>query len=347
LYGRGCADDKAGIVIHAASVAAWKETFGAPPVNIKVLLEGEEEAGSAGLEAFCQNNKELLRCDVLVLTDCSNFAPGTPGITTSLRGLVEFELELQSLQAPVHSGMWGGPVPDPVTALCKIISGLTDEQGRPNIHELLATVRPPTPLEEATLNKLPYSAKQFRHEVGLLPEVQILAEDSKILHKIWREPSLTVHIIEAGKRGETGNTLMDKAWCRLTVRLAPGMDPSLTQKLITQKIHELTPWGLKCKVESPTANPAWFTDVTHPYFELAQNAWSKAFGQSAVFMGCGGSIPFVEHLSNALGGIPSLLVGVEDPYTLAHSENESLYIPDFHRAVAAQIEFYNMLAKES
>jgi len=345
LFGRGSADDKAGIAVHAASIAAWLQGVGHLPVNVKVILEGEEEIGSPNLTTYLEKYREQLQCDFMVLTDCANYDTGKPSLTTSLRGLVTFELTVSALKSPLHSGMWGGPIPDAVAALCKILATLTDEEGRVAVPGLRDMAIPPTADELADFRALKMTEEIFRQQAGILEGVNLFAKGEDFLVKLWREPALSINALRAGGSGAVGNVLMDSAWARIGLRLAPGMDPEICTRQLSQHLQRVCPWGLHLKIEPEQGAKPWKTHPDHPVFEVAKKSLTKGYGNPAVCIGCGGTIPFVDHFTQVLGDVPALLVGIEDPYTNAHSENESLHLGDFDKAVRSQIHFFADLAE--
>ncbi len=340
LFARGIADDKAGVLIHAASIAAWLETAGTLPVNVKVLIEGEEEIGSVHLSTFLETYRETLRADCMVLTDCTNFDTGLPSLTTTLRGLISMDVTVTALDHPLHSGMWGGPIPDPIMGLSKILATLVDENGRLALPELWEKVVPPTEAELEDMRRLGMDDATFRRQAGIADGVRLFGKDHELLLKTWREPSLVVNSIQSGGKKIAGNVIMDSAWARIGLRLVPDMDHSEAMRVLTAAIKRACPWGLRCEVEPEQGANAWMTKPDHPVFALAKESLRRGYGREAVLIGCGGTIPFVDHFTKALGDIPALLVGIEDPYTNAHSENESLDVSDFHKAVRSQIHFF-------
>lgn len=343
LYGRGVADDKAGLAVHAASIAAWLQTEGALPVNVKVLIEGEEEIGSPNLSKYLQHYKERLACDLMVLTDLANYDVGKPSLTTSLRGLVTLEVTVSALKSPLHSGMWGGPVPDPAAGLCKMLATLTDENGRVAVPGLLDQVIPPTPDELADFRALRMTEETFRKQAGVLPGVSLFGDREELLVRLWREPAFSINAVEAGLRKSAGNVLLDSAWARVGLRLAPGMDPDACTRLLEAHLRATCPWGLRLDIVPGQGSKPWKTRPDHPVFEIAKKSLTAGYGSEAVCIGCGGTIPFVDQFTEALGDVPALLVGIEDPYTNAHSENESLHLGDFDKAVRSQIRFFRDL----
>ncbi|HKP94584.1 MAG TPA: M20/M25/M40 family metallo-hydrolase [Fibrobacteria bacterium] len=347
LFARGIADDKAGVIIHAASVAAWLRTSGSLPVNVKVIIEGEEEIGSTHLGAFLEKYRDRLRADCVVLTDCSNFDTGLPSLTTTLRGLISMDVTVTALDHPLHSGMWGGPVPDPVQGLAKILAKLSDESGRVAVPGIWDDVVPPSAAEMEDMRKLGMQDGVFREQAGIGPGVELFAKGSGLLAKMWREPSIAVNSIQAGGKKIAGNVIMDSAWARVGLRLVPDMQHAKAMRLLTDFIRANCPWGLKVEVVPEQGTNPWMTKPDHPVFAVAKKSLGRGYGREAVLIGCGGTIPFVDSFTRVLGDIPALLVGIEDPYTNAHSENESLGLADFHSSVRSQIHFFADLAAAS
>jgi cysteinylglycine-S-conjugate dipeptidase len=345
LYGRGTADDKAGILVHTASIRSYLQTNGNLPVNVKVVVEGEEETGSEHLEQFLTKYKQKLQGDVIVLTDCGNFDTGIPTITTSLRGIVAMEVEVKVMDHPLHSGSWGGPGPDPVLALSKMLAALMDDNGRITIPGIYDDVKPLSPAEEKSLKALNYTDDEFRRQAELLPGVKILGGNEPALKKMARLPSLAVNAIQAGSRKGVANIINDSAWCKVGIRTAPNMDPKKTEEQLKNHLMKHAPWGVEVKITPEGHAPWWTTNPEGPAFKKAHDALTKAYGKECVYVGTGGSIPFVGPFAEVLGGAPALLVGVEDPYTNAHSENESLHLGDFKKAILGSVYLYEELSK--
>lgn len=343
LYGRGTADDKAGVVIHTATIGSYLDTVGKLPVNVKLIIEGEEEIGSGHLPKFLQKYRSKLSADVMVLTDTQNYDTGLPALTVSLRGLVAFEIEVRAHRTSMHSGMWGGPVVDPVQALCKMLATVTDTEGRLVVPGIWDQVRPLSDKDEKAMGELPFELLEFRTQAGLLPQTRFLpARDGTVkpLAQMWREPSFSINAIQASTRTGAANIINDSAWAKIGVRIVPDMDPQKTLQLLTDHLKRVAPWGVEVHFHIDALNRAWGTVPTGKAFDAALRALEKGYGRKPVLMGCGGTIPFVEPLSDALGGAPALLIGVEDPYTNAHSENESMDLADFEKAIRAMIHFY-------
>ena len=344
LYGRGVSDDKAGVVMQAAAIASYLASTGNLPVNVKVLIEGEEEVGSTNLNKLLQDQHELFSADTVLIADSENFDSGVPSLTASLRGIVTVNIEVRSLSSSVHSGTWGGPLPDPVLALSKMLASLVDEQGKPAIPGLLDKVRRISPAEKRALDNLPFDETLYRKQGNILEGVTMVGGEGSVYEKMWHRPSIAVNAIEASSRKQAANIINDVAWARIGIRIVPDMDPQETLTLLKKYLLKQAPWGVEVKIEQESPSRWWRTDTRGPMFEAALSALEKGYGIKPAVVGAGGSIPFVQTMTDALGGVPALLFGVGDPYTAAHSENESLLIADWEKGCKSLIHLFTGLA---
>ena len=345
LYGRGASDDKGGIMMHLAAVSSWLQGAGRLPVNVKVLIEGEEEVGSGNLEQILKEHGRLLAADAVVIADSENFETGTPSLTASLRGIVTVTVEVRSLSSSVHSGTWGGPLPDPVLALARMLATLVDDQGRPAIPGILGKVRPLSPRDRASLESLPFQDALYRKQSRVLDSVNIIGGPGTVYEKMWYRPSIAVNAIEASSRKQAANIINDAAWARVGIRIVPDMDPLETLGLLKDHLMKQAPWGVQVTVNPESPSRWWRTDTEGPIFEAALSALEKGYGRKPVVTGAGGSIPFVQTITETLGGVPALLFGVGDPYAANHSENESLVIADWESACRSLIHLFAELGE--
>lgn len=347
LYGRGAADDKAGIAAHCAAAAAWNAVADHPPVNLTVVIEGEEEIGSPHFSQFLDAHAAELRADCVVIADLANVDTGLPSLTTSLRGHVCVEVELRALKSPLHSGMWGGPVPDVVMALCRLLATCTDAAGAITIPGLVDAVRPLTAAERAGFARIPFSSERFAEQAGLLRGAGLIGDAVEVHAQLWRRPTLTINAIQAGERGRTGNVLMDAAWARMGIRIVPDMAGATVLRLLTAHLQQHCPAWATLEITADRAGEAWSTATDHPIFAVARHALQLGYGVAPVDIGCGASIPFVGEVTARLGGIPALLIGVEDPACAAHAENESVHLGDLASAIAAETALFGLLGEWS
>lgn len=344
MWGRGTADDKAGIMCHCAAAAAWNATAGAPPINLVAVIEGEEEVGSPHFSAFLKQHLAELRADAVLVMDAGNYAAGLPSITTSLRGHLVVEVELSALKAPLHSGIWGGAVPDPAAALARLLATLTDDQGRIAVPALLQGVRPLSDADRADFARLPYTPAWFAEVSGMLDPAQAPRDAVEAHARLWRQPALAINAIQCGERGRTGNVVMDSAWARLGLRIVPDQDPATLMRALCDHLRARAPAGMRLELTEREPGPAWGTDTAHPAFAAARAALARGFGVQPVAIGCGASIPFVGEMTALLGGVPALLLGVEDPQSGAHAENEGLLLSDALSALKSEVALMGYLA---
>jgi cysteinylglycine-S-conjugate dipeptidase len=346
LYGRGSADDKAGAVMHAAAVGAWLRAVGATPCNVKILIEGEEEIGSLHLESFLQQHAEDFHADVIVLADAGNWAVGRPALTYALRGIAELTVRVRSLEAPQHSGMFGGVLPDPVLALSRMLGTLVDDAGRLAVPGVLDDVRPMTAAETARTGLLVFDEALYRRHAGLLPGTRLIGDpDLSVWQRLWMQPAVDVIGLDAQPIAGSSNQVLAEAAARVSLRLAPGQDPARCLRVLADHLRSTAPWGVTVEIaHGKEFVPGWLCEPRGPAFEAADAALRTAFGVPPVYMGVGGSIPFVGPFAAALGGAPALLTGPADPTSRIHSEDESVHLEDLRRHIHAEAILLTELA---
>ena len=346
LYGRGTADDKGGCMTHVAAVASYLKGAGGLPCNVKFIIEGEEEIGSENLGKFLEKYKHMLAADFIVLSDTANFDTGVPALTYQLRGIVQVDLEVKVLDHPVHSGMWGGPVPDPVQVLADLIADLRNKDGSLNIPGLYKDVAKPGKKQLKRIRNLPFDEKKFKNEAGLVKGAKLWGEKGySVYEQIWTRPSLTVIATESHEFAGSSNQIVDSARARLSLRTVPDMDGRKAGEQLVKKLTKKPPFGVEVTAKINGSTPWWTTDPDGPAFEAARRALKAGFKKEAAMIGAGGSIGFVQPFSDLLGGAPCLLTGVEDPPCNAHSENESLHLGDFRKCIASTVHLYDELSR--
>ncbi|MFN3923683.1 MAG: dipeptidase [Pseudarthrobacter sp.] len=326
LYGRGAADDKAGIMAHVAAYAAVSEVLGsALGLGVTFFFEGEEEAGSPTFRSFLEENRELLRADVIVVADSSNWKVGIPALTTSLRGLVDGTIEVQVLKHAVHSGMYGGPVLDAPTLLSRLIATLHDDEGNVAIEGLLARDTAAVDLPE----------EDYRADASVLDGVR-LAGSGSIASRLWTKPALSIIGFDAPSVDAASNTLLPRARAKFSLRLAPGQIPEEAMEAVRRHVESNAPFGARVTFTPGESGNPFLTDTSSPAASLAMWALGEAWGVPAVETGIGGSIPFIADLTELYPDVQILVTGVEDPDSRAHSANESLHLGDFRKAILAE-----------
>ena len=323
LYGRGAADDKAGIAVHVGALRALGDDL---PVTVRFFIEGEEEVASATLPDLLRQYRDQLAADVIVIADSGNWDIGVPALTTSLRGLVRVDVEVRTLTHAVHSGMWGGLVPDAIMALTRLLSTLWAEDGSPAVAGLVS----------GPAASVDYPEERLRAESGAAPETNWIGA-GPVVERLWTRPAITVTGFDAPKVAGASNTLVPVACARVTIRLAPGDTSANGIARLQEHLERHVPWGAKLTTTvvdkgEPTVLPA-----TGPAYAAARSALAEAWdGTAPVDMGIGGSIPFIAEFQEMFPGASILVTGVEDPDTRAHGPNEGLHLPEFERAVLAE-----------
>ena len=346
LYGRGTADDKAGVMTHVAAVASYLKSAGTLPCNVKFLVEGEEEIGSGNLGRFLEKYRDRMAADVIVLSDTANFDTGVPALTYQLRGIVQVDVEVQVLDHPLHSGMWGGPVPDPVQVLCGLIASLRGKRGELDVPGLYKDVAKPSKKQLKRIRKLPFSEKKFKKEGALVDGVKLAGEKGySVYEQLWTRPSLTVIAMESHPIQGSSNQIVDSARARLSLRTVPNMDGNKAGMQLVKKLVGEAPHGVHVTARINGSTPWWTTDPEGPAFEAARRALKAGFKKDTAMIGAGGSIGFVQPFADLLGGVPCLLMGVEDPPCNAHSENESLHLEDWVKCMRSAVYLYDELSR--
>ncbi|QJU53406.1 dipeptidase [Herbiconiux sp. KACC 21604] len=326
LYGRGAADDKAGVLSHLAAVRALAEVAGPDfDLGIAVFIEGEEEFGSRSFQNFLRENRDRLAADVIVVADSDNWDENTPSLTVSLRGNVTFRLTVTTLEHASHSGMFGGAAPDAMMAALRLAASFHDDAGSVAVAGLV-TRDAETP---------EYTEETLRAEAGLLEGVTPVGTGS-ILSRLWNQPSLTVTGIDAPSVANASNTLIPSVALRVSVRIAPGQDAREALDAVTRHIRSHTPFGAHVEIDEVDTGSPFLVDTSGWAVAEAERAMADAWGRPAVLAGIGGSIPFIPQLVAEFPEAQILVTGVEDPHTRAHSPNESLHLGVFKRAIGAQ-----------
>jgi acetylornithine deacetylase/succinyl-diaminopimelate desuccinylase-like protein len=324
LYGRGAADDKAGVITHIYSLKGLKELTENLRIGVTVFIEGEEEAGSESFQNFLADNLEDLKADLIVVADSGNWSQDVPALTTSLRGVVSQTFTVKTLDHALHSGMYGGPLPDAMTAMVKLLASLLDEKGDVAIAGLKSdeTAGPDVSIED------------LAKESGLLPGVQRIGSKS-IAQQIWGEPAVTVIGLDFPSVAVSSNTAQPSVTARVSLRLSPSEEPTNGLKLLQDHLVKHAPFGAKVEFGHSEQGPGyfakngWASKLTH---EILSAVWP----QKSVDIGVGGSIPFISHFAQAFPEAEILVTGVEDPDSRAHSPNESQHLPTLERAIQAE-----------
>lgn len=326
LYGRGAADDKAGIVAHLAAFRAVKATLGSNfRVGVTLFIEGEEEAGSPSFNSFIETYRENLAGDYIVVADSANWKAGVPALTTGLRGVASGDISVRVSDHAVHSGIFGGPLLDANTVLMRILSTLHDSEGSVAVEGLISAPEP----------EVEYPENDFRLDSGVLDSVQLAGKGS-ITSRLWSQPAISIIGMDIASVAESSNTLAATAKARISVRLAPGQNPDDAHRALAQHCAKNNPFGAKVEYSAVDSGRPYQAEVGGEGAQLALAALSQAWGVEPVTTGMGGSIPFIATLTDVFPDAHILITGVEDPDTRAHSANESVFLPDFKKAILAE-----------
>ncbi|HEX7241654.1 MAG TPA: dipeptidase [Longimicrobiaceae bacterium] len=341
IFARGSVDDKGQVYLHLKAVEAHIAARGTLPVNVVFVVEGEEEVGSPHLQSFLQENRERLRCDAVVISDTTMFAPGLPSVTVGLRGLAYMEVRVQGPSTDLHSGSYGGAVVNPANALAKIIARLHDDQGRVAVPGFYDGVIPISAEEREATARLPFSEEELREEVGA-PALGG-EEGWSALERRSARPTLDVNGLLAGYTGEGAKTVLPaRAMAKVSMRLVPGQDFREIERKFTRFVEEIAPPGVTVEVEALHGGQPWHADPKEPIFQSAARALERAFGRAPVFTREGGSIPIVQAFQETFGA-PVVLLGFGLPGENAHAPNEWMSVDNYARGAAAIATLYDEL----
>ena len=343
LYARGAADDKGQIFMHFKAIEAHLKKAGRLPVNMKIMIEGEEEVGSAHLDDFIREHKADLAADVVVISDSAMFDRGVPSICYALRGLAYMQIDLRGTSSDLHSGVFGGAVANPAMVLAQVLAQLKDRGGRIKIPGFYDDVRPLSDAERAEWRKLPFNEKKYRKDLGA-PK---LAGESgyTVLERVWGRPTLEVNGILAGFTGEGAKTVIPAvAMAKISMRLVPDQRPDRIASLFEAHVRKITPKTVELTVTKMHGGKPWITEYDNPFVQAAGRAIEQGFGKTPVFCREGGSIPVVSTFQEELG-VPAVLFGVGLPDENAHAPNERLDLGNFHNGIVASAVLYEEIAK--
>lgn len=343
VYARGATDDKGQMLTHIKSAQTWIETTGKLPLQVKYLIEGEEESGSENLSPFLETAQERLACDVVVISDCSQFAPGQPAITYGLKGIAYYELRLTGPKQDLHSGSFGGAVSNPINALSRMLAALIDENNRVTIPGFYDDIEPLSDRERQQFAALPFSEQEFKNQIGvddLSGEIGYTT-----LERRWARPTYDINGIWGGYQGEGGKTVLPaRAGAKFSFRLAPGQVPEQISSALEAMLAELCPPGISMELEDMHGAPGIVVPLDSPFMSAAATAIEHGFGRSPVFIREGGTIPVVTEFTDKLGADALLLGwGLDDDNT--HSPNEKFSLADFHRGIKASAHLWQELSK--
>ena len=343
LYARGAVDDKGQVWMNLKAIEAYLEAQGTLPLNLKLLIEGEEEVGSSHLDAFIQSHQELLRADVALISDTAMFDRGIPSICYGLRGLAYFQLDLKGTSQDLHSGSFGGTVINPNFALAQIIHSLKDSDGRILIPGFYDDVVPMSNREREELSRLPFDQERFRREVGA-PEL-FGERGYGTLERIWARPTLEINGLCGGFTGEGAKTVIPAAaMAKISMRLVPNQDPDQIAHLFERHLKTITPRSVELTLTRMHGGKPWLAPIDHPAIRAASRAFEKGFGTAPVFVREGGSIPVVATLAETLG-LSTVLMGVGLPDENAHAPNEKLDLGNFQNGIVSVAHFFDEFSR--
>ncbi|HEU4891933.1 MAG TPA: dipeptidase [Vicinamibacterales bacterium] len=339
IYARGAADDKGQVFMHFKAIEAHLKQNGRLPVNLRVILEGEEEVGSANLDNFVKGHKDELAADVVVISDSTMFDRGVPSITYGLRGLVYFQIDLRGTKTDLHSGSFGGAVANPAMVLSQILAQMKDKGGRIKIPGFYDDVRALRDEERAEFKKLPFNETRYRKDLGA---PKLFGESGyTTLERVWARPTFEVNGLLSGFTGEGAKTVIPAvAMAKVSMRLVPNQDPDKIAQLFEAYVAKVAPKTVETRVTRMHGGKPWMTEFDNRFVQAAGRAIEKGFGKAPVFNREGGSIPVVATFQEILG-LPSVLFGVGLPDENAHAPNEKLDLGNFHGGIIASAYLYD------
>lgn len=343
IYARGAADDKGQVFMHFKAIEAHLKKAGRLPLNIKVMIEGEEEVGSAHLDDFVRANKPQLAADVVVISDSAMFDRGVPSICYSLRGLVYCQIDLRGTKMDLHSGVFGGAVANPAMVLAQVLAQMKDRGGRVKIPGFYDAVRPLSDAERAEWHKLPFNERKYKKELGA---PKLFGESGySVLERVWARPTFEVNGLLSGFTGEGAKTVIPAvAMAKVSMRLVADQDPDTIAQLFDAYVTKVAPKTVEVTVTRMHGGRPWITEYDNPFVQAAGRAIEQGFGKAPVFCRDGGSIPVVSTFQEELG-VPSVLFGVGLPDENAHAPNERLDLDNFHNGIVASAILYTEIAK--
>jgi cysteinylglycine-S-conjugate dipeptidase len=334
-YGRGSADCKGNIVMHLTALRALKQLHGGFPCGVKLICEGSEEQGTGGLEEFVPPNADLLRADTILVVDTGNFAVGIPTLTTTLRGMTSVDVKLEALGSAMHSGMFGGPAPDPLAGLIAMLASMRDEHGDTTIDGLGNT---------QSWSGVDYPAEQFRKDANVDDGVDLIGTGS-VADMLWARPAVTVLGIDVPPVVGSASAVQASAAARVSLRIPPGMDGKASQDALVEHLQKRVPWNLRCEIERVALGDPFVGSLDGPGFNSLKAAMEEAFGRELATAGQGGSIPLCNVLAETFPDAEIFLLGVEEPQCLIHAPNESVDPSEIEHIALAEALFLERYAQ--
>ena len=331
LFGRGSSDDKAGVVAHIAALRAFERQ---PPVGVAVFIEGEEEAGSENLRTYLEQERQRLACDAVVVADGGNWRIGEPALTTTLRGVVSCVVELRVLDKAVHSGQFGGPFPDALTAMVRLLATLHDKKGDVAVEGIA----------RGKAKKLDLTEDELRTQAGARRSVELIGKGG-LTDRLWMKPSVSVLAIDAPAVRNAINQLVPVSRAKVSMRIPPGQDGKAALAALVAHLRKNVPWGAEVTITHESSGEPFVTKTGGRAYKAMRAALTKAWGHKAVDIGAGGTIPFLFDLAELFPNAEIMVTGVEDPRSGAHGPDESVDLGELERACLAEALFLSRLAK--